>query len=139
MTSRTRSVLALCALAVIILAQGCITAVAVGGLAAGGASAAAYKRGWYRAGIQAPHYQVDQALRRMCRRARLIERKRTCDGYSSNYLYQDLRDVKVKFKLKSSSPENTTIYIRVGFWGDKATSGELFQALQEDLGALPAK
>jgi len=135
MTSRVRSALLLSAVGVALLAEGCV-ALAVGGAAAAtGASAAVYRRGWYRTAVAAPHYKVDQALRRTARRARLIERERTCDGYRSYYLYQDLRDVKVKVKLKAVTPDSTRVYIRVGFWGDRASSQELFQGLQDDIGS----
>jgi hypothetical protein len=75
-------------------------------------------------------------LRRTAQRARLIERERTCDGYKSYYRYQDLRDVKVKIKLRASTPDATKVYIRVGLWGDRVSSQELFQGLQDDIAAL---
>ena len=136
MTPRARSALALSVVTLALLVEGCV-AVAVGtAAAAGGASAAVYRRGWYRAAVQAPHYVVDKALRRTAQRARLIERERTCDGTKSNYRYQDLRDVKVKVKLRASTPDATKVYIRVGFWGDRVSSQELFQGLQDDINAI---
>lgn len=136
MTSRARSVLAWSAIAVAMLAEGCVTAAAVGGAAAAGGVGVVYRRGWYRTAVATPHYKVDQALRNTARRARLIERERTCDGYKSYYVFQDLRDVKVKVKLKSVTPDSTRVYIRVGFWGDRVSSQELFQGLQDDIGTL---
>jgi hypothetical protein len=136
MTPRARSALALSLLTLALILEGCI-AVAVGtAAAAGGASAAVYRRGWYRAAVQSPHYLVDKGLRRTAQRARLIERERTCDGYKSYYLFQDLRDVKVKIKLRASTPDATKVYIRVGFWGDRVSSQELFEGLQQDIAAL---
>jgi len=123
-------------MALALLVEGCV-AVAVGAAAAaGGASAAVYRRGWYRAAVQSPHYLVDKALRRTAQRARLNERERICDGTKSSYIYQDLRDVKVKVKLRASTPDATKVYIRVGFLGDRVSSQELFQGLQDDIGAL---
>ena len=124
-------------LALACLAEGCV-AVAVGGaVVATGASAAIYRRGWYRGAVPEPLYKVDRAVRQTGRRARLIERKRTCTGYKARYRYQDLRDVKVKIKLKAATADSTKIYIRVGFWGDKASSTELFQGIEEDLRSGP--
>jgi hypothetical protein len=120
------------------LGEGCV-AVAVGtAVVATGASAAVYRRGWYRSAISAPHYQVDRAVRQTARRARLIERERTCDGHSSYYRFQDLHDVKVKIKLKAATPDSTKVYIRVGFWGDRASSMELLQGIEDDIKAGPA-
>ena len=136
MTNLRRTfVLALPCLVALIM-QGCITAAVVGSAAAaGGVSAVTYQRGWYRGTVHYPHFQVDKAVRRVALRARFLDRKRTCDGYSSTYLYQDLHDVKVRFKLKAVTPDSTRIYIRVGALGDKTSSGELLDAIVEELKA----
>lgn len=135
MTRPARLFIPLAALTIALLVQGCL-AVAVGGAAAaGGASAVVYSRGWYRGVTPYPHYQVDRAVRRVCVRARFIERERTCDGSSSNYRYQDLHDVKVRIKLRAVTPDSTRVYIRVGTFGDRLSSQELFQALEDELSA----
>ena len=131
MTHRGRS--ALVALSVFVLAlmvEGCVGAGRAGG------SAAVYRRGWFRTPVAAPHYIVDKAMRKTATRARLIERERTCNGYKSFYVFQDLRDVKVKVRLKSVTPDSTKVQIRVGFWGNRASSQELFAGLQQDIDAL---
>ena len=136
MTRTCRTLALSLSLLVVLLLNGCIGAAIAGGAAAiGGGSAVAYHRGWYRGVVAYPHFQADQAVRRVARRARFIDRERTCDGYSSVYLYQDLHDVKVRFKLKAVTPESTRIYIRVGSFGDKASSQELFEALEGELEA----
>lgn len=137
MTPKGRSALLLSMLALTVLFEGCL-AVGVGAaaVAVSGTSTAVYRRGWFRAPVAAPHYLVDKALRKTATRARLIERERTCNGYKSFYVFQDLKDVKVKVKLKSATPDSTKVQIRVGFWGNRASSQELFQGLQDDINAL---
>ena len=137
MTPRGRSAVVLSVFTLALLFEGCV-AVGVGAaaVAVGGTSTAIYRRGSLRAPVAAPHYIVDKALRKTATRARLIERERTCNGYKSFYVFQDLRDVKVKIKLKSGSPDSTKVQIRVGFWGNRASSQELFQGLQQDIDAL---
>ncbi len=136
MMSRSRSALVLAVTAVALLLEGCVALGVGAAAAASGATAVVYRRGWYQTAVPAPHYLVDKALRRTAQRARLIERERTCDGSRSYYLYQDLRENKVKVKLRASAPDATKVYIRVGLWGDRTSSAELFQGLQEDLAAL---
>ncbi len=136
MTAKVRFLLAWSILVVAIVMQGCVTAAAVGGTAAAFSGGAVYRRGWYRTVVPAPHYIVDKAMRATGRRAGLIERERVCDGYKSFYRYQDLRDNKAKIKLKAVTPDSTRVYIRIGFWGDRNSSVELFQGLQEDIDAL---
>ncbi|MBN2451683.1 MAG: DUF3568 family protein [Lentisphaeria bacterium] len=132
--------LACCAtvLLAVLLVQGCAALWITGGVVAVGGTTGtvAYQRGWYRAVVPYPHFQVDRALRQMCRRARFIERSRSCDGKSSDYSYQDLHDVRVRFRLTSVTPDSTRVHIRVGTWGDKQVSQELYQALEADLQAL---
>ena len=139
MTPGGRSAVVISLLALTVLLEGCV-AVGVGAAAvAVGGGSVVYRRGWFRAPVAAPHYLVDKALRKTATRARLIERQRTCNGYKSSYVFQDLRDVKVKVKLKSVTPDSTKVRIHVGFWGNRASSQELFQGLQEDIDALGRK
>lgn len=137
MTPRGRSAVVLSLLTAALLFEGCL-AIGVGAaaVAVSGTSTAVYRRGWFRAPVAAPHYIVDKALRKTALRGRLIERERTCNGYKSYYVFQDLRDVKVKVKLKSVTPDSTKVQIRVGFWGNRASSQELFAGLQQDIDAL---
>jgi hypothetical protein len=131
MTPRGRSALvALTVFALALLGEGCSSTNRAG------STASVYRRGWFRTPVAAPHYIVDKAMRKTATRARLLERERTCNGYKSFYVFQDLRDVKVKVKLKSTTPDSTKVRIRVGFWGNRASSQELFQGLQEDIDAI---
>jgi hypothetical protein len=77
-------------------------------------------------------------LRAVAKRAKLVERKRECTGYKASYVYADLSDVKVHFKLRAVTPETTRIYIRVGTFGDKESSQALLQAIDRDLQTAPS-
>ena len=115
---------------------GCVAAAVAGGAAAvGGGGAYMYSRGTYKAILHASLFDADRALRDVASRAKFIERKRVCDGYSADYLYQDLHDVKVSFKLKAITPESTRIYIHIGKLGDRASSQELLEEIDRTLSA----
>jgi hypothetical protein len=126
-------------LALVVLLQGCAGGLLLGGAAvAGGAATYSYVRGTYRAVLNAPLYQSDRALRAVAKRAKLVERKRECTGYKASYVYTDLSDLKVHFKLRAVTPETTRIYIRVGTFGDKESSQALLHAIDQELQAAPA-
>jgi len=119
-------VLALC-----LLASGCIAAGAAA--VAGGGMAYGYYRGTYRAILDAPLYQADQALRNVARRGNLKERKRECNGYRASYNYVDMSGVKLSVKYRAVTSESTRIYIRVGSVGDKESSQILLDAIDREL------
>jgi hypothetical protein len=126
-------------LAVLALSSGCAGLWIAGGTAAaGGSGAYVYSRGTYRAVLEGTLFQADQALRNICKRADLVELARSCNGYRSQYKYQDIHENRVKFELRAITPETTRIYIRVGRWGDKDASRQLLEAIDRELHSQPA-
>jgi hypothetical protein len=138
MKQRLNVVLNLALFAMLGLLTGCTGLWVAGGAAAvGGTGAYVYTRGTYRAVLDAPLFYADQALRTVCKRANLIELERECNGFRSNYRYQDMHENKVKFQLRTINPETTRIYIRVGRCGDKEASQQLLQAIDRELQTMP--
>lgn len=120
-------VLALC-----LVASGCVAAGAAA-VAGGGAATYGYYRGTYRAILDAPLYQADQAIRSVARRGNLKEMKRECNGYRANYKFVDMSGVKVEVTYRAITSESTRIYIRVGTIGDRESSQILLDAIDREL------
>lgn len=115
------------------LLQGCLTFLA-GGAALGTAGTVVYVRGNYSAELPRSLFACDRAVKTICRRARLTEIKRTCNGHRSVRICRDLQDVKIKIFLKELDPELTRITLRVGAWGDEESSRELLAEIERELG-----
>lgn len=134
MKQRMTTGLHLALLMVLALTTGCAGLWIAGGTAAaGGTGAYVYSRGEYRAVLQGNLFDADRALRAVCKRAKLIELARSCNGYRSQYKYQDIHENKVQFELRAITPETTRVYIRVGSWGDKEASRQLLESIDREL------
>lgn len=117
------------ALAITVLLSGCIAVAA----AAGAGAAVAYSMGKLEATTSAGLDQTVKATHQAVSQLQFALIKESKDALSAEFVVRTALDKKVDIKLGRVGDQTTRVVIRVGLFGDRATSMALYDKIKAGL------
>ncbi|MFW6162773.1 MAG: DUF3568 family protein [Planctomycetota bacterium] len=98
-----------------------------------------YKLGELRATVEAPPARVAAAARLAFERLEIRERFADASGLDAELIGRTARTKKVKVVVKAAGQGRSTVYIRIGTFGDRDLSRTLLDTIRDALrpGAVP--
>jgi hypothetical protein len=113
----------------LLFCQGCGTAVR----GPDGQTEAIIRNGTLEASMDRGIGRVFQAVQEAVRQLGFTTIMTEQDGVAAEVLARDTEGQNTIIKLEATSPDKTSLTMRVGIFGDKNKSGVIFQKIQENL------
>ncbi len=121
-----RAAFAAAALALSVLLSGCLAVVA----ATGAGAAVAYSMGKLEATTSTGLDRTVQATRDAVSQLKFVMISESTDAVSANFVIRTAQDKRVSVRLERLGDQTTHVQIRVGVFGDRATSMALYDKIK---------